>query len=96
MKEMYRVGNRPRHYRAFISLIRNAESWELAQKDYGRIDVPVLLIFGDKDWSRPLERERTRSLILNAVMKTVGGGGHFLPLDRPRELAELIVDFGGA
>jgi pimeloyl-ACP methyl ester carboxylesterase len=65
MAEMYRVGNRPWHYRAFISLIRNAESFELAQKDYGRIAVPALLIWGDQDWSRPPERERTRSLIPN-------------------------------
>jgi pimeloyl-ACP methyl ester carboxylesterase len=44
--------------------------------------VPVLVIFGDKDWSRPSKRERTHSFIPNVVMKTVGGGGHFLPLDR--------------
>src|SRR5258708_5617382 len=95
MAEMYRVGNRPGHYRAFISLIRNAESWELAQKDYGRVDVPVLLIFGNKDWSRPSEREHTRSLIPHVAMKTIAGGGHFLPLDRPRELSELIIRFAG-
>jgi pimeloyl-ACP methyl ester carboxylesterase len=43
MQEMYLVGNRPGHYRAFLSLLRNAESWETATKDYG---VPVLLIGG--------------------------------------------------
>ena len=37
MKEMYAVGSRPGHYRAFISLLRNAASWEAAAKDYGRI-----------------------------------------------------------
>jgi pimeloyl-ACP methyl ester carboxylesterase len=95
MAEMYRVGNRPWHYRAFISLLRNAESWELAQEDYGRIGVPVLLIWGDRDWSRPVERECTRSLIPNVEMKTVAGGGHFLPLDRPRELSELLIRFAG-
>jgi pimeloyl-ACP methyl ester carboxylesterase len=96
MREMYRIGNRSGHYRAFISLLRNAESFELAQRDYGRINMPVLLIWGDKDWSRPSERERTRSLIPNVVMKTVEGGGHFLPLDRPRELSELLIRFAGA
>jgi hypothetical protein len=35
MKEMYLVGNRPGHYRAFLSLLRNAASWETATKDYG-------------------------------------------------------------
>ena len=32
LKEMYLVGNRPGHYRAFLSLLRNAESWETATK----------------------------------------------------------------
>ncbi len=36
MKEMYEVGSRPGHYRAFISLLRNAASWEAAAKDYGQ------------------------------------------------------------
>ena len=59
---MYFVGNRPGHYRAFVTLLRNAESWEIATKDYGRINVPVLLVWGDKDWTRPLEREHDRNL----------------------------------
>jgi pimeloyl-ACP methyl ester carboxylesterase len=95
MTEMYRVGNRPGHSGAFINLLRNAQSWELAQKAYGRIKLPVLLIFGDQDWSRPSERERTRSLIPNVEMTTIAGGGHFLPLDRPRELSELLIRFAG-
>lgn len=96
MVEMYRVGNRPRHYRAFISLLRSAASWEWAQMNYGRITVPVLLVWGDKDWSRRFERQRTESLIPNVVTKTVKGGGHFLPLDRPRELLDLLGWFAGA
>ena len=39
MKEMYLMGNRPGHYRAFLSLLRNASSWETGTKSYGRIDV---------------------------------------------------------
>jgi pimeloyl-ACP methyl ester carboxylesterase len=51
LKEMYEVGNRRGHYRAFISLLRNAESSQMATKAYGRISVPVLMIWGDRDWS---------------------------------------------
>src|SRR6476659_10079580 len=50
LKEMYLVGNRPGHYRAFLSLVRNAETWETATRNYGRIEVPVLLVWGDQDW----------------------------------------------
>ncbi len=76
--------------------MRNAESWERARQEYGRIEVSVLLIYGDSDWSLPSDRERTRALIPDVTMKTIAGGGHFLPLDRPRELSELIISFAGA
>jgi pimeloyl-ACP methyl ester carboxylesterase len=93
MREMHRVGNRPWHYRAFIALLRNGKSWELAREQYGRIDVPVLLVYGDRDWSQTAERARTRARIPNVVMKTIEGGGHFLPLDRPQELLDLLGGF---
>jgi pimeloyl-ACP methyl ester carboxylesterase len=67
MQEMYAVGNRRGHYRAFI--------------------------WGDRDWARPSERQRTRSLIAGAEMKTVEQGGHFLPLDRPGDVVQLITSF---
>lgn len=96
LKEMYKVGNRSGHYRAFISLLRNAASWEAATEGYGNINVPVCLIWGDKDWSRPSEREHDRGLIPGAQMATVENSGHFLPLDRPQELSDLIIRFAGS
>jgi pimeloyl-ACP methyl ester carboxylesterase len=90
LKEMYDVGNRPGHYRAFISLLRNSASWEAATKVYRNIAVPVRLVWGDKDWARPDERERDRALIPAARMVTIENGGHFLPLDRPDAVIEGI------
>ena len=87
------VGNRPGHYRAFLSLLRNSKSWEEATADYGRIDIPVLLVWGAQDWARPSEREHDRTLIKGAEMTTIERGGHFLPLDRPKEVRDLIVRF---
>jgi len=57
------------------------------------IKVPVLLVYGDQDWAPPAERERTRSLIPNVTTEIVPNGDHFLSLDRPRELQNLIVGF---
>jgi pimeloyl-ACP methyl ester carboxylesterase len=93
LKEMYLVGNRRGHYRAFISLLRNAESWENATKDYGRINVRVLLVWGDRDWARPSEREHQANLIPGVRVVTLERGGHFLALDRPQELTDLIIQF---
>lgn len=91
MKEMYQVGNRRGHYRAFISLLRNAASWETATEIYRSIGVPVCLVWGDRDWALPVERDQHRTLIPGAQVATIEKGGHFLPLDRPRELIDLIV-----
>jgi pimeloyl-ACP methyl ester carboxylesterase len=93
LKEMYLTGNRRGHYRAFISLLRNAESWEAATKAYSNIRIPVLLLWGDFDWSRPDERERDRQLVPGARMATVKDGGHFLPLDRPDAVVEHLLAF---
>ncbi len=96
LKEMYLVGNRPGHYRAFISLLRNAASWEAATNIYRMISVPVSLIWGDKDWANSAEREHDRRLLPGAQVATVENGGHFLPLDRPQQLCELIAGFAAS
>ncbi len=90
LKEMYKVGNRPGHYRAFISLLHNAASWEAATEAYGNSNVPVRLIWGDKDWARSSERKHDRNLLAGAQMVTVENGRHFLPLDRPDAVIEQI------
>jgi pimeloyl-ACP methyl ester carboxylesterase len=93
LKEMYLVGNRKGHYRAFLTLLRNAESWETAAEAYSNIKIPVLLLWGDRDWSRPDEREHDRQIVPGAKMATVEDGGHFLPLDRPDAVVEHLLAF---
>ncbi|MDQ2944134.1 MAG: alpha/beta hydrolase, partial [Candidatus Dormibacteraeota bacterium] len=90
VREMYEVGNRRGHYRAFLSLLRHAASWEAATTVYGNINVPVRLVWGDVDWSQPKEREHDRQLLRGAEGVTVQRGGHFLPLDRPDAVIEQI------
>jgi len=93
MKEMYRVGNRRGHYRAFTNLLRNSPSWEQATGDYPNISVPVLLVWGEHDWASPEERQHDAALIPNVESVTVANGGHFLPLDAPAEVIRLIRSF---
>ena len=93
LREGYQVGCRPGHYRAFLSLLRNAYRWDDAQSEYGTVSVPVLLVYGDQDWSRQPERDSTFRKIPGARREVVNNGGHFLPLDRPQELLQLIEQF---
>ncbi|TFG87575.1 MAG: alpha/beta hydrolase [Hyphomicrobiales bacterium] len=89
----YASGLRRGHYRAFLNLRRHAHLWDEARRRYGEIGVPVLVVYGEEDWSRPEERQRTVAAIPGARMETVQRGGHFLSLDQPKRLAELITAF---
>ena len=93
LREIYLAGNRRRHYRAFISLMRNSASWEEATAAYAGITIPVLLVWGDQDWATPTEREHDRRIIPGAEMVSLERGGHFLPLDRPDEVMKHLQKF---
>jgi pimeloyl-ACP methyl ester carboxylesterase len=92
-REMYEVGNRRGHYQAFMSLITHWPTWEAVADRYGDIDRPVLLLYGDHDWSRPAEREHTARRIPGAEVRTVANAGHFLSLDAPEEVVAQVSDF---
>jgi pimeloyl-ACP methyl ester carboxylesterase len=96
LREMYEVGNRPGHYRSFMSLVSHWAKWEKLRDEYGRIETPVLLVYGDHDWSRADEREANQQVIPGSRLQTVRGAGHFLSLDAPGTLTQLIVGFGRA
>jgi len=92
--ELYEVGERRGHYQGFLRLLSHERRWAEARNLYPQIKVPTLLIYGEQDWAPRAQRERTGGLIPGVVVRTVGHGGHFLTLDRPTELTELIVGFG--
>lgn len=93
LREMNDVGNRPHHYQAFMSLVAHWAQWEKARAEYAKIDIPVLLVYGEQDWSRPDEREANRKIIPRSQMKTVSGASHFLSLDAPEEFTQIILNF---
>jgi pimeloyl-ACP methyl ester carboxylesterase len=92
-EEVYRVGERPGHYRAFLNLIRHMPLWRETHSAYPRVKVPVLLIYGDHDWSRPPERQTTLREISGARLVTVKNGGHFLPMDQPETVVREVRAF---
>jgi pimeloyl-ACP methyl ester carboxylesterase len=56
--------------------------------------VPVLVVYGEHDWSGAKERRRTVRSIPGARVEQIPGG-HFLSLDQPQRLSDLIVRFAG-
>jgi pimeloyl-ACP methyl ester carboxylesterase len=93
LRELYAAGKEPGHLRAFMRLVHHWPSWEEVRAEYGNIDVPVLLLYGDHDWSREAEREADRRSIPGARMRVVENAGHFLALDAPNALVQAVFEF---
>jgi len=90
LRELYIAGKLPGHARAFMQLVRHWPSWEQARAEYGNIAVPVLLLYGDHDWSHDAEREADHRDVPNAHMRIVNGAGHFLTLDAPDAFVQAV------
>jgi pimeloyl-ACP methyl ester carboxylesterase len=91
LAEFDEVARRPGYKRAARKVLAGWRSWSKARNYYRQISAPVTLIYGDSDWSRPNERERTRSLIPAAQMVTLKNTGHFSAVENPSELARVIL-----
>jgi pimeloyl-ACP methyl ester carboxylesterase len=91
LTEFGRVANRPGYKRIARKVLAGWRSWGKARDQYRLVSAPVTLIYGDSDWSRPDERERTRALLPNARMFTLKHTGHFSAVENPAELARIIL-----
>jgi pimeloyl-ACP methyl ester carboxylesterase len=92
LRELYAAGTEHGHKRAFMQLVRHWPSWEEARAEYGKIALPVLLLYGDHDWSRDAEREADHRWIPGARIRVVRDAGHFLALDAPSAFVQAVVD----
>jgi pimeloyl-ACP methyl ester carboxylesterase len=88
--EIARCGRLPGHARAFRSLCLQWRSWLSARAQYSQINLPVTLVYGDKDWSHPAERDANAREIPGADLVTLNATGHFASLEKPLEIAGLI------
>jgi pimeloyl-ACP methyl ester carboxylesterase len=91
LAEFNEVAQRPGYKRIARKVLAGWRSWSKARDYYRQISAPVTLIYGDSDWSRPNERERTRSLIPATQMVTLRNTGHFSAVENPSELAAVIM-----
>lgn len=92
LRELYAAGTKSGHKSAFMQLVRHWPSWEQARAEYGKIGVPVLLLYGDHDWSHDAEREADHQAIPGSRIRVVKDAGHFLALDAPSAFVQAVVD----
>jgi pimeloyl-ACP methyl ester carboxylesterase len=90
MKLFDKTGHRPGYHYLGRNILKNWKSWAKAPEHYPQIKSPVTLIYGENDWSRKDERLSTLSKISNAKVETIANSGHFLSVDNPDALKQIV------
>ena len=94
LDELRRVGRRPGYPAVARAIYRNIESLIAARERYARIDVPVTLVYGDEDWTRPSDRQANIESVPGARDLVLRETGHFAALERPEEVAQILLEDG--
>ena len=90
LDELLRVGRRPGYSTVARSVYGSLPSFIAARPRFTKVRAPVHLIYGEKDWSRTLDRQADKSLIPTAKFTQVASAGHFIVLERPDLPASLL------
>jgi pimeloyl-ACP methyl ester carboxylesterase len=91
LAELRRVGRRRGYARVAREVYRNVESMIAARALYGRVGVPVTLVYGEQDWSQPSEREANLALLRDVQSNSLVDTGHFAALEQPDGVADTLL-----
>lgn len=78
------------------ALTRLAELYDPVAAGLESIEVPVLVGWGDRDPFFPLEQGERTAAAVDTPLRVFRGAGHFLPHERPLEVAHQIAAFATA
>lgn len=89
--ELRKSGRRKGYARVARAVYRSLKGFAKARDRYRDVSVPVTLVYSDQDWSRPAEREHVASLLAEVERITLPDTGHFSALERPNEMARILM-----
>jgi pimeloyl-ACP methyl ester carboxylesterase len=90
LDELLNVGHHSGYPTVARGVYRNLPSLAAARAHYPKVAAPVHLIYGEKDWSRPSDRQANRQQLPNAEFTQVPKAGHFIALERPDVPADFL------
>jgi pimeloyl-ACP methyl ester carboxylesterase len=90
LDELLRVGRRDGYPTVARAVYGSLPSLVAARPRYPEVQAAVHLVYGEKDWSRPSDRQANKELLPGAGFTEVRDAGHFIALERPDVLARLL------
>jgi pimeloyl-ACP methyl ester carboxylesterase len=91
LAELRRSGRRHGYPTANRAIMRNLSGLVDARSRYSDVKVTVTLVYSEQDWSRPAERQQVAHLLTNVESITLPDAGHFSALERPADMANILL-----
>lgn len=91
VRELIRSGRRGGYAKVETAYLHTLKTLIEARQSYQRIEVPVTLVYGDHDWSKPEERREVAGLVRESEFITLAGTGHFASLEKPEDVAKIFL-----
>jgi pimeloyl-ACP methyl ester carboxylesterase len=92
LSELLRSGRRKGYSRVARAIYRSLKGFNRARRRYPEVSAPVSLVYSEDDWSRPAERDRVANALTDVQRITLPRTGHFSALERPDDVARILVD----
>jgi len=90
--ELLRSGRRKGYDKVSRGIFRSLKGFDRARERYPRVSAPVTLVYSENDWSKSAERDRVANALADVQRITVPRTGHFSALERPDEMARILLD----
>src|SRR5258708_30180448 len=82
------------HNLLFISMMISSLKNLLLTSELGKIKNDTLIIWGEKDKTLPLRKNKDNfSLIPNSKVKIIKNGGHIVSIEKSKEFNSIVLDF---
>jgi len=92
LTELLRSGRRKGYSTVARAIYRSLKGFTRARHRYPEVSAPVTLVYSDRDWSRPAERDQVARSLPAVQRITLPRTGHFSSLERPDDVARILLD----
>jgi pimeloyl-ACP methyl ester carboxylesterase len=92
LDELLRSGRRQGYSQVARGVYRSLKGFNRARDRYPEVSAPVTLVYSERDWSRPAERDQVANSLAEVQRITLPGTGHFSALERPDDMARILLD----
>lgn len=91
LAELRKSGRRKGYPRVARAIYRSLNGFQQARERYPQVSAPVTLVYSERDWSRPKERDHVAGLLADVQRIRLPNTGHFSALEYPNAMTRILL-----